>query len=175
MIMNIFSYKFKSGLLIILLNILITPTYAQVKPTRAIEKEISLNKVTLVNGEVKEIRASKSITLSRGFRSKVEKGEKFIIGLSKKEQSDEGLTPVLPETTLSLYPNPHRGNFSIQTLSSDQKVAISIIDMGGNVVFSQEVIPNGIFDINMGQMKKGVYLLRYIQGDQVISKKIIYQ
>lgn len=85
------------------------------------------------------------------------------------------------EKKLYFYPNPtHTGKVNVKINSMDEglkKVYWEAYDMQGRLVdFSNEEILPGMsgFDIDLSRRKKGVYLLRFLAGDELIqSKKLI--
>jgi subtilisin-like proprotein convertase family protein len=77
---------------------------------------------------------------------------------------------------LSIYPNPNNGNFNIvfDNAVSD-KVAISVFDLGGRSVYTNSFEVSSVFNqnINLNAVSQGVYLVRIVDGNRMITQKII--
>ncbi|HEY6914659.1 MAG TPA: T9SS type A sorting domain-containing protein, partial [Paludibacter sp.] len=83
-----------------------------------------------------------------------------------------GTVTGLPETTIntiSLYPNPVNDGFYIQ--NADRSIeSVSVYDLRGIEIFSQQVIGNYVNTINL---KHGVYIVKLKTADEIIEKKIV--
>ncbi|HEY6914367.1 MAG TPA: BACON domain-containing carbohydrate-binding protein, partial [Paludibacter sp.] len=83
-----------------------------------------------------------------------------------------GTVTGLPETTIntiSLYPNPVNDGFYIQNVDRSIE-SVSVYDLRGIEMFSQQVIGNYINTINL---KHGVYIVKLKTADEIIEKKIM--
>ncbi|MFZ6052510.1 HYR domain-containing protein [Halocola ammonii] len=81
--------------------------------------------------------------------------------------------------SVKVYPNPARDNFNIDINSSSSKVAqLLLMDSNGRMVIDQKVnlsAGDNTHNLNIADLKRGVYYLRVITGNDVINKKIISQ
>lgn len=83
------------------------------------------------------------------------------------------------EFELNLFPNPARENifYAVHGLS-DGKLSLQIIDIDGKLVY-QEAFENESTamqgQINLENLSSGIYLIRMIHGDQIITKKFVKQ
>ena len=115
-----------------------------------------------------------TVTNSSGC-SKTSAGAKVTISC-REELADAGST-----TSLSLYPNPTNGKFSIDlnlNNSSDEEASITIIDEFGKTIYSAKELTTG------GVLKKdiildsstpgGIYLVKILAGDQMRIGQLIY-
>lgn len=77
---------------------------------------------------------------------------------------------------LAIYPNPNNGNFTVQfNSSSNNPIKMEVYDMRGRTVFYNSFQNNGFFNenIQLGNLNTGVYLLKVMDGENQITKKII--
>ena len=79
------------------------------------------------------------------------------------------------KTNFSIYPNPSDGNINITTLVDAGDVTVSIFDINGRKVFTQEVTLQNTVAINAGSLRAGVYVVS-INGDSYThTAKIIIE
>lgn len=79
-------------------------------------------------------------------------------------------------TDLSIYPNPTRGNTVIDLeLSQNADVAISIFTVTGILVqdFAKENTSQVTHQIDLSTYAEGMYLVRFVIDNQVITKKLL--
>jgi len=72
------------------------------------------------------------------------------------------------ENNIEIYPIPAHDILNIKT---DEEVKVFIYDIFGKKVYSSLV--NKYSDINISSLHNGIYILKLIQEDRIISKKII--
>ena len=78
----------------------------------------------------------------------------------------------------SLYPNPNKGNFSIQFDSqSTNDIEITVHDIRGRSIFERSYPNTGIFSQNLqlDAVQSGVYLVTVKDGDKKVVKKIVVE
>lgn len=78
----------------------------------------------------------------------------------------------------SLYPNPNKGNFTISYNSiSTNKINVSVFDIRGRAVFTNDYQNNGFFNenIQLSNLQSGIYLVKVQDGDKQITKKIVIE
>ena len=68
------------------------------------------------------------------------------------------------ENNFAIYPNPTNGNFNIKTVVDLGDVRISIKDINGRNVYTQNVTLNDTVSINAEGLNSGIYLVQ-IEGD----------
>lgn len=75
---------------------------------------------------------------------------------------------------IMIYPNPSDGDINIVTRQDMGQSKISIFDINGRIVFSQEVNMTGTVNLQTGNLKTGVYIIQ-IEGENYThnSKLII--
>lgn len=79
---------------------------------------------------------------------------------------------------LSLYPNPNKGNFTIELNSdSSNEIKVSVADMRGRQIFNRSFAVNGTFNqsINLENAQSGVYLVSITDGVKKTVKRIIVE
>ena len=80
--------------------------------------------------------------------------------------------------TLSLFPNPNDGNFTIAFNLSDAKdVTITVVDVSGRVVYQDQQIKiiNYKKQIVIESAEQGMYFVQIITADGVVNQKVLVQ
>ncbi len=93
------------------------------------------------------------------------------------------ITPALANDTFglnnfSLYPNPNKGNFSVQFDStSTNDIEITVHDIRGRNIFERTYPNTGMFSQNLqlDTVQSGVYLVTVKDGDKKVVKKIVVE
>ena len=93
------------------------------------------------------------------------------------------ITPSLANETFglnnfSLYPNPNKGNFSVQFDStSTNDIEITVHDIRGRNIFERTYPNTGMFSQNLqlDTVQSGVYLVTVKDGDKKVVKKIVVE
>ncbi|HLG33457.1 MAG TPA: T9SS type A sorting domain-containing protein [Bacteroidia bacterium] len=83
----------------------------------------------------------------------------------------------ISDEIISLFPNPSGGKFIItdKRKSPLTKTEIEIVDIHGSVVFRQLLSDSGKTEINLTSVPKGIYLLKYSDGNETVIRKIVLQ
>ena len=80
---------------------------------------------------------------------------------------------------ISFYPNPSDGRFDVELeTGSDAPIQISIIDPRGNEVYNRTGSPtNGKYDfeVDLSDERKGIYLLKVVQNNKALTKRVIIE
>lgn len=71
-----------------------------------------------------------------------------------------------------LYPNPANGLIQIKT-TNPACYQIQIHSMDGQLVYNELIELTTLYSINIENMNKGVYIIKFISGNQVITKEFI--
>jgi hypothetical protein len=76
---------------------------------------------------------------------------------------------------IKIYPNPVMDNLSIQIAGTvNHKSQVNILNQLGQTVFEKSSFSqDGIIEINIQQLPKGIYFLKVVNGDDIITKKFI--
>ncbi len=92
--------------------------------------------------------------------------------LGSRLSTKEVKTEIVPESdSISLYPNPSNGDFTIYYNNSNKPYAIEIFSIIGQSVFEKENINQTTVPIS--NLPKGIYLLKVTDESKSINKKII--
>lgn len=75
--------------------------------------------------------------------------------------------------TFIIYPNPSNGKVTIKTSNEIGQVNISIIDMNGRSVFSQEVDLRSSSSIDASKLNKGIYIIKIEDKSHHYRSKLI--
>ncbi len=78
-------------------------------------------------------------------------------------------TGQLPETTVSVYPNPTTDKVTVENLADN--ATIRIVDLQGRLVYEQQSV-GGSTTIEMTKFNKGVYIIVIESNGKVLHKKI---
>ena len=114
-------------------------------------------------------QASKAITLTTGF--KVEKGQKFKATLANAATIQQTIERNL---TITGNTQQHTIKVALQNQAATQGAQVYLYNDRGGMVGSQPMT-NSEALFSMGQQKPGIYIVRYVQGDQIVSKKILFK
>jgi ELWxxDGT repeat protein len=86
---------------------------------------------------------------------------------------------MLPENSITLFPNPNSGNFTLQMQElKNKKVDVSVINVFGQSVFNntyENFQHDFSVQINLGKCVPGVYLLTTETDGRVLTKRIVIQ
>ena len=83
----------------------------------------------------------------------------------------------LPNSDLfTVYPNPSKGNVQINwTSTMTGKVNISVVDITGREVMTQEAKTSGATTINLGHLQNGIYFIKVAGNNAQHTEKIVLQ
>lgn len=73
----------------------------------------------------------------------------------------------------NVFPNPSNGVFNVQLLNTDQDVTVSIVDLTGRLVYSQQITGKSIFSIDISDKAEGTYFIRISDGEIQTAQPII--
>ncbi|MEP7265702.1 MAG: CHRD domain-containing protein [Bacteroidota bacterium] len=89
-----------------------------------------------------------------------------------------GINSDLSNSDLLIYPNPSAGKITISIPELEHsKAKIEIFDLLGRNIFTEEYINTGSSDlqIDLSSLSKGNYILKVLNNNQFITKKIVLQ
>ena len=78
---------------------------------------------------------------------------------------------------LQLYPNPTQSTFTIaipQTKGAENQ-RIGVYNLMGTPIIDQEVASGEQVVVDLNNQPKGIYLVKYFSGNEVITKKVMYK
>ena len=94
----------------------------------------------------------------------------------KFEYSDEIFVGLeIPEMDVKVYPNPSKGNLTLEYNSSYNGATLKVVDILGSMIFEDKLDDSGKFHSST-QIKKGIYLIQInAPGDNIYSTKWIVE
>lgn len=84
-----------------------------------------------------------------------------------------GVNEVNDTFAVTTFPNPANDVLNITT-GSAAPVALTLFDIAGKTVVSK-VINQSNYGLNVSALNEGIYLLRMVQGENTITKKVVVQ
>ena len=132
------------------------------------------------NGVVCNFKVGNTVVFMSGFHAKsgsivvakiiIEPNASRVINTSTVYDQDDLKT--IKEKTIIISPNPNNGIFTIN-LNTISDGKIQITDLYGFPVFTQTIKNQKEISINMQEKSKGIYIVKIIVADQIITAKII--
>jgi len=127
-----------------------------------------------------EIEAEISIRMTQGFHKSLLYPEEWDSDNKINKNTNEGKAGnqsiTFDNEIITIYPNPTNGIFTIN-LTSDVSNLISdvcITDLTGKIVYLKEKNGNN-FTVNISDKPNGIYILKILYDNKIISRKIIKQ
>lgn len=77
------------------------------------------------------------------------------------------------DQAISLYPNPHSGEFTVELANGLEK-QIRLLDLTGRLIYSVSSLNDKIL-INMSALSDGLYYIRIQSGDRLETMKVVKQ
>jgi len=114
-------------------------------------------------------QASKSITLTTGFT--VEKGQTFKATLTDAETLHKTLEKHL---TIMGNAQQHVLKVMLKGQASPQSAQVYLYNDHGGLIANNTMSSSGT-TFSMNGQKPGIYIVRYVQGDQVVTKKVYFK
>jgi PKD repeat protein len=112
------------------------------------------------------------------FEVETSKGGTIYLDDIKFGEVETSLQKIDVNTSMKLFPNPSKGNVSLQVNSLRNDVAsINVLNMSGAQIFTKNVKinqGNNIFDLsNLYSFEKGIYIIQVINSSNIHSQKLI--
>jgi hypothetical protein len=80
--------------------------------------------------------------------------------------------PVPTEDKLLVYPNPAQQNLSLHFNGRNIIHSVTMTDVLGNTILSEQVILDNHADLNVGHLSSGIYILKVRTSEGIITKKV---
>ena len=77
------------------------------------------------------------------------------------------------DATLLLYPNPANTVLTVRNTSNEAIQKLQMIDLKGRLMLSQDIDSQATFDIFVGQLPSGVYIVKLQSKNNEVIKKLI--
>ncbi|MCZ2393984.1 MAG: T9SS type A sorting domain-containing protein, partial [Chitinophagales bacterium] len=83
----------------------------------------------------------------------------------------------ISDIQLSVYPNPSKGNFSLELKSNNTApIQITVIDIEGKIVFAKQyAAQQNLIPLQLEKLAKGTYLVQAQSENDIVSRKIVIQ
>ncbi|MFC5271833.1 kelch repeat-containing protein [Adhaeribacter terreus] len=94
------------------------------------------------------------------------------INVVRKIGTTTGLNPENPELQFQLFPNPTTGSFTVVASGKEQQ--LTVLDLNGKVIKTQ-TIGCGENLVTLPSVAKGIYLVRIISTNGVLTRKLVLQ
>lgn len=161
---------------------------------------INATNITVLSGADYELHAGEHIVLGPGFH--VESGARFsskIAGCNPNRERNgpsvnlnemlagiklPGYKPFdaehylgkLPQS-ISVFPNPHNGNFSIQLnrMAPEDVISLDVLDINGISVLHRNKITDIRIDLSLDNIAKGLYLVKVETQSKIHTQKVSIQ
>jgi len=77
---------------------------------------------------------------------------------------------------IKVFPNPNGGRFTILVKNAtDQEATLKIYNIFGKLIYSDPSAMSEHYEVDISSHSKGIYIAKIRQGDNVTTKKIVYQ
>jgi len=78
-----------------------------------------------------------------------------------------------PEMQVKVYPNPNSGNFKIDLIHFENRATVSIYNVTGAVYYYSVLEQTNQNEINIANLRNGIYFVKVISDNKQFVKKII--
>ncbi|MCW3104217.1 MAG: hypothetical protein JWO09_2657 [Bacteroidetes bacterium] len=86
---------------------------------------------------------------------------------------EEGLDK---ENAIQIFPNPSNGNFSVaHQMNSGKSQTVEVYNLVGELIWSETGKNRSTFNINISQAPKGIYFVRFNDGERVVMEKVVVE
>jgi hypothetical protein len=93
----------------------------------------------------------------------------FAQQISSEGNVNAGIKGVTNNRSVTVYPNPSNGEFTIET-TTEEKQTMQLFDINGKIIYSQKIDTKT--NIVVPDLKNGIYYLSITIGENVINKKL---
>lgn len=100
----------------------------------------------------------------------VQNPEEKAIEIEKPIIENESLSP---EMQVNLYPNPNHGSFKIDLINFDSKATVQVYNVNGSVFLTATLEQSIQNEINIPNLRNGLYFVRVSSNNKQFVKKII--
>ena len=74
---------------------------------------------------------------------------------------------------ITIYPNPSKGFFTIQTNDKDQSLEVEILDLTGKIILSKSCSGEHVYVFDMATSSVGCYFIKIRNKDQIFIQRLI--
>lgn len=149
---------------------------------------------TIFNGGTANYQAGNFILLTSGFHSQTGSTTSLVIApcssdvvdiapstnqTAENQSSTSNFTSDVTHNDVRLFPNPTRGQFTIQVPAGGQKSlggqTVEVYTLMGTSVLKKEVVPGEKVSVDLNNHPKGIYLVKYMSNRRITIKKVVYK
>jgi len=141
-----------------------TSNFSSTNPTW----EQSINGMQNVKVTSFDLRTSDNTVLATTYGRGMFTGKFTDIALSVEEIPSR-------DDRITLYPNPSDGNIKIKTTIDFGEAKISVYDLNGRLIYSQEKTIAETVDLNLSNLSSGLYTLKISSQDYSYNKKFFVE
>ena len=119
--------------------------------------------------------ADKKVVMAVGFHAK---GGSYFRASPRRSEAEQKLGYEANQAAVGqalVYPNPNQGQFSVRIASSAAPTQVAVYDLKGHLVWSEEVQQISEVAVDLRNQPKGVYLVKIVQGERLVTRKLIYE
>jgi len=85
-------------------------------------------------------------------------------------------TEIYQQDQVHIYPNPGTGIYTVQLNEpAAHELILNIYSISGEIVFSGRFYHDGLYYLNLEHLFPGVYIVRILLPDRILTQKIIHQ
>jgi hypothetical protein len=96
--------------------------------------------------------------------------------ISKTVEMNRSSAESLMTSGVAVYPNPNNGQFTVATTEAFGKnVTVEVMSLSGAVVKRMSNQLGGMISVDASEVSNGMYLVKVMSGDKVVSSKINIQ
>lgn len=108
-------------------------------------------------------------------QAQIEALQKLVAAMAANPADKGAATTTTLTDAVAVYPNPSNGTFTIFTQTLDQG-RIEVANASGNVIQALNLV-KGVYsyDVDLSTQAKGVYVVRILAGEKVITKKVVLE
>lgn len=154
-------------------------TYTRDGQSKTVDVTLGKMKLHSMKNIISETGLDKCEDISKRIVIIKKKGEKDVEVETEIEEEIEINNPnQLEFQSMDLYPNPNNGTFTLNfQTDSKEAITVKVLSIQGKEVFREEIKDfSGSYTkkIDITNQAKGVYFLNILQGEQKMTKKLIY-
>ncbi len=94
-------------------------------------------------------------------------------GLFDLYNTTAGIESQVLEQNLTVYPNPASDLVNVDLTGFNDDVSVTIFDLNGKSVLFQNVTDNSLFQLNISDLKNGIYQIRVSDKNHSVSQKLV--
>jgi len=121
---------------------------------------------------------NKTYTTSQSYiELPIEYGLNTISVIGEQECQGEYVETFFLSHEVKIFPNPSKGNLNVYFSGTDSIVTMELYSVSGNFIQAREIsIPaNRLININLQDLKSGVYVLKFFGKTLEVSQKVIFE